>query len=75
MRENMLLLSLAALLLLAACRQQQIAMTDIQLEISVSDRRVGETTLIVTVKGQGRQSRSDNPGTLQRARGYGLMPA
>ena len=76
MRENMLLLSLAALLLLAACRQQQIAMTDIQLEISVSDRRVGETTLLVTVRDKSGKV-IDNPGTLS-VRGdmdhAGMMP-
>lgn len=43
-------LCLAALLALGvACRQQRPSVGDIQLELSVSDRRVGETTLLVSV--------------------------
>ena len=43
-------LCLAALLVMGvACRQQRTSVGDIRLEISVSDRRVGETTLLVSV--------------------------
>ncbi|MDE2854581.1 MAG: copper chaperone PCu(A)C [Chloroflexota bacterium] len=37
------------LLTCAACRQGQVTPADIQLELSASDRRVGETTLLVSV--------------------------
>ena len=45
-----LILSLLIVSLLAACRQAQPSASDIQLELAVSDRRVGETTLLVTAR-------------------------
>ena len=63
MKPQEFIAGLALILLLAACRPQQIAATDIQLELSVSDRRVGETTLLVTVKDKAGKPIAD-PGSL-----------
>lgn len=49
--------------LLAACRQQQTAAGDIQLELSASDTLVGETTLIVTVR-DADGKKLEHPGKL-----------
>ena len=51
------------LLLTTACRQQQLTAADIQLEMSVTDALVGETTLLVTVKDEDGKA-IDNPGAL-----------
>ena len=64
MRTNILFLSLAALLALAACRQQQPSLTEIQLAMSVSDTLVGETTLLMTVTDEDGNTLPD-PGTLK----------
>ena len=56
-----------AILLLGACRQQRASVADIQLLMSVSDMRVGETTLLVTVSDKHGE-RIANPGRL-RVRG------
>lgn len=52
-----------AILALCACRQQQIAPADIQLELTASDTLVGETTLLVSVKDQNGKAIA-NPGKL-----------
>ena len=58
---------IALVLLLAACRQEQISAADIQLRLNASDRFVGETTLLLSA-----QDREGNtiaaPGAL-RVRG------
>ena len=51
------------LLLVAGCRQQRISPADIQLELTASDKRVGETTLLVSVKDRDGNAIA-NPGTL-----------
>lgn len=57
-------LCLAALLAMGvACRQQRTSVGDIRLEISVSDRRVGETTLLVSVTDQAGNP-VEAPGSL-----------
>ena len=59
------LTALFALVVLAcaACRQQQISTTDIQLELTATDTLVGETTLVVAVKDKHGKP-IENPGTL-----------
>ena len=52
------------LLSLAACRQQQISPDDIQLELQASDSRVGETTLLLSVKDRDGNA-INNPGVLK----------
>lgn len=61
-RRSTYLLTLL-ILLTTACRQQQLTATDIQLEMSVTDALVGETTLLVTVKDEDGKA-IDNPGAL-----------
>ena len=57
-------LCLAALLALGvACRQQRASAGDIRLELSVSDRLVGETTLLVSVTDKAGNPVKD-PGSL-----------
>ena len=55
---------LFGILLLAGCRQRPPTATDIQLEMSVSDTLVGETTLLVTVTDEDGNTLPD-PGTLK----------
>ena len=54
---------LIGLLLLASCRQQQLSSADVQLELSASDRRVGETLLLLRVSDRDGKAVS-KPGTL-----------
>lgn len=54
----------AVLLAAAACRQQQISVSDIQLELKASDTLVGDTTLLVTVKDRDGKAVA-NPGALK----------
>ena len=54
---------LLALLLLAACRQRLPSADDIELAMSASELRVGETTLLVTVTDKAGQPLA-NPGRL-----------
>ena len=61
---------LISILLLAGCRQQQLGSADVQLELSASDQRVGETTLLVRVSDRDGAAVSD-PGKLQPARRHG----
>ena len=49
--------------LLAGCRQQPLSSADVQMEMSVSDRRVGETTLLLQVSDRDGKAVSD-PGRL-----------
>jgi len=56
-------LLLIGLILLASCRQQQQRSADVQLELSASDRRVGETTLLVRVSDRDGKA-LQKPGTL-----------
>ena len=55
--------AIALLCLLAGCRQQQLSSADVLLEMSASDQRVGETTLLVRVSDRDGNAVS-NPGTL-----------
>ncbi len=54
---------LIIILLCAACRQQTLSASDVQLEMSVSDKLVGETTLLVAVKDKDGKA-IENPGAL-----------
>ena len=54
---------LLALVLLAACRQQQPTADNIQLALTVTDMNVGETTLLVEVSDSAGK-RLPDPGTL-----------
>lgn len=56
-------LLLVCVILLAGCRQRQLSTSDVQLELSASDQRVGETTLLVRVTDRDGQAVSD-PGKL-----------
>ena len=56
-------LLLVFVILLASCRQQQLNSADVQLELSASDKRVGETTLLVRVSDRDGNALS-NPGRL-----------
>ncbi len=75
-RIRTVLCLLLGVMLIAGCRQQELSATDIQLSLSVSDLLVGETTLLVTVRG-GDGNTLPNPGTL-RVRGdmdhAGMVP-
>ncbi len=51
------------LLVVVACRQQRITPAEIQLELTVSDMLVGETTLLVSVKDRDGNAIA-NPGRL-----------
>ena len=51
------------IVLTAACRQQQISSSDIELGLTVSDLLVGETTLLLSVRDREGKSIQD-PGTL-----------
>ena len=53
----------ACIILLAGCRQQQLSSADVQLEMSVSDQRVGDTALLVRVTNRDGKA-VDNPGKL-----------
>lgn len=57
------LVLLVFIILLAGCRQQELSSADVQLEMSVSDKRVGETTLLVRVSDRDGKPVS-NPGAL-----------
>ncbi len=54
---------LIGLILLASCRQQQLSSADVQLELTASDRRVGETTLLIRVSDRDGKALQE-PGTL-----------
>ncbi|MCE2473242.1 MAG: hypothetical protein J4G18_15390, partial [Anaerolineae bacterium] len=56
-------LLLVFVILLASCRQQQLSSADVRLDMSASDKRVGETTLLVRVSDRDGNALS-NPGTL-----------
>ncbi len=56
-------LLLVFVVLLASCRQQQLSSADVTLDMSASDKRVGETTLLVRVSDRDGKALS-NPGTL-----------
>ncbi len=56
-------LLLVFVILLASCRQQQLSSADVTLDMSASDKRVGETTLLVRVSDRDGKAVS-NPGTL-----------
>ena len=66
----------AIIVLLAACRQQQLTSDDIQLAMTASDTLVGETTLLISVSDRDGKPIA-NPGTL-RVRGdmdhAGMVP-
>ena len=49
MRRQLVVCSLFLVCLLVGCRQQQLSSADVRLEMSVSDRRVGDTTLLLQV--------------------------
>ena len=49
--------------LAAACRQQQITIGDVKLDITVSDLTVGETTLLLSVRDKDDKV-IDNPGSI-----------
>ncbi len=57
------ILILVIVLALAGCRQQQLSSADVRLEMSASDKRVGETTLLVRVSDRDGKPLSD-PGAL-----------
>ncbi len=57
------ILLLVIVLALAGCRQQQLSSADVRLEMSASDNRVGETTLLVRVSDRDGKPLSD-PGAL-----------
>lgn len=56
-------LLLVFIIALAGCRQQRLSSADIQLEMSASDQRVGETMLVVRVSDREGNALS-NPGVL-----------
>lgn len=60
-RELVLML---ILLLAAGCRQQQVSVSDLALDMTASDLLVGQTTLLVTVRDQAGNPVAD-PGRLQ----------
>ena len=57
------ILRFAILLILAACRQPAFSAENIQFHVSVSERRVGETTLLVKIT-DGAGNLIENPGVL-----------
>ena len=54
---------LLLILVLAGCRQQQLSSADVRLELSASERRIGETTLLVRVSDRDGKPISE-PGVL-----------
>ena len=57
------ILILVIVTLLAGCRQQRLSSADVRLELSASDKRVGETTLLLRVSDRDGKPVSD-PGAL-----------
>lgn len=57
------LIIVAVILLTTACRQRQLSSSDINLELTVSDMLVGETTLLISVRDQDGNAIA-NPGSL-----------
>lgn len=57
------LVLLLVIVALAGCRQQRLSSADVRLELSASDRRVGETTLLVRVTDRDGAP-VKNPGAL-----------
>ncbi len=56
-------LLLVFVILLASCRQQQLSSADVSLDMSASDKRVGETTLLVRVSDRDGKALQES-GTL-----------
>ncbi len=54
---------LALILIAAGCRQQQLSSSDVKLDVSASDLRVGETTLLVHVHDKDGNS-IEKPGSI-----------
>ena len=75
-RLPIILIILIILLLAAACRQQRIAPADVRLELTATNRLVGETTLLLAVTDKDGNAIAD-PGAL-RVRGdmshAGMVP-